>query len=111
MRGFQDEVLGAVDERRLLLRVAAPQHEDDRRLARIDLADDRVGELLPAAVAVRGGAAHLDRQHAVEEKYALLRPMFEEAVAWPFDAEVALQLFVDILEARRGLHSAGYREA
>ena len=88
VRRLQHEVLGRVDERRLLLRVAAPQHEHDRLCLRVDLADDRVGEALPAAVAVRGRAAHLDGQHAVEQQHALARPMFEQAVAGPRDAEV-----------------------
>src|SRR6478672_5895295 len=52
MRGLQNKVLGSVDECGLLLRVASPQHEDDRLVLCIDLTDDGVGEPFPAAIAV-----------------------------------------------------------
>src|SRR4029450_9560203 len=100
-----------VDERRLLLRVAAPQHEDDRFRPGIDDADDGVGEPLPAAVPMRGGAAHFDRQYAVQQQHALRRPMLEEAMPRWADAEVALQLLEDVDEARRRADIGRHREA
>ena len=111
VRRLEHEVPRLVDELRLLLRVAAPQHEHDRLFLGIHLADDPVGEALPPALAVRRGLAHFDRQHAVEQEHALLRPMFEKAVALRPDAEVALQLLVDVDEARRRADPRLDREA
>src|SRR4030095_12789429 len=100
-----------VDEGRLLLGRARPQHEDDRIRFRIDDADDSIGEPLPPAVTVRGGAAHFDRQHAVQEQYALGGPMFEADVASRSDAEVAFQLLEDVDEARWRPDFRRHREA
>src|SRR3546814_20882601 len=55
-------LVDTVDEGRLSLRVAAPEHEDHWLLAVVDPLDDRVGESFPALALVRRGAAHLDRQ-------------------------------------------------
>src|SRR3546814_6197724 len=57
------------DERRLLLRVAAPQQERDRGLACVDQPDDGVGEAFPAAALVRSGVARLDGQHRIEQQH------------------------------------------
>jgi len=103
VRRFQHQVPRRVDERGFLLRVAAPQHEYDRLGVGVDLRDDPVGELLPAALAVRGGSAHFDREHAVQEKNALLRPMLEEPVLRGLNAEVAFQLLENVDQARRRL--------
>src|SRR3546814_7399924 len=66
------------DERRLLLRVAAPQQERDRGLACVDQPDDGVGEAFPAAALVRSGVARLDGQHRIEQQHPLFGPMRSE---------------------------------
>ncbi len=111
MRRLQHEVLRAIHERRLLLRVASPKHEDDRLGLFVDQPHHRVGEALPPALAVRCGLPHLDRKHAVEEEHALACPMFEEAVAAGEDTEVALHLLENVDEARRRPDPRHDREA
>src|SRR5579864_849935 len=54
MRGPEHQMPRGVDECRFLLRVASPQHEHDGIRLGVDLADDLVGEPLPATVAMRG---------------------------------------------------------
>lgn len=44
-----------------------------------------------------------DGERGVEHQNALLRPLGERAVLWRLDAEVALELLVDVLEAGRNL--------
>src|SRR3954454_20949998 len=85
---LQDEMTRRIHEGSLLLRVAAPEHEHDRCRPCVHLLDNAVGEALPTTLAVRTGAAHLDRQHAVEQQYALLCPMLEEPMAHALYAEV-----------------------
>src|SRR4051794_11582860 len=108
---LQDEVTRRVDEGSLLLRIAAPEHEHDRCRPRVHLLDNAVGEALPTTLAVRGGAAHFDRQHAVEQQYPLVCPMLEKAMARLLYAEVAFELLVNVDEARRGPDSGPHREA
>src|ERR1043165_1075647 len=113
MRGLQHEMaaalVDAVDPRRLLLRIAPPEHEDDRTFLPVDLGDGGVGEALPAALAMRGGLAHAHGEHAVQQQHALLRPMFEKAVPRGRDPEIGLHLLVDVDQAWRdrcpGLHA------
>src|SRR3546814_1422747 len=89
------------DERRLLLRVAAPQQERDRGLACVDQPDDGVGEAFPAAALVRSGVARLDGQHRIEQQHPLFGPMFEKAVARGRYVEIGLKFLVDVDEAGR----------
>ena len=63
-----------VDARALLLRVGAPEEEDER-LARApqERLDRRVRELLPAALAVRVGLVRAHRQHRVQQQHTYRR--------------------------------------
>ena len=45
---LQHEMTAGIHERRLLLRIRSPQHEDDRLLLGVDGADDFIGEFFPA---------------------------------------------------------------
>src|SRR5215467_13219170 len=101
MRRLQDQMPRWVDEGRLLLGIAPPQHEHDRLGLGVHLSNDPIGESLPAAIAMRSGTAHLHSQHTVEQQHALLRPMFEEAVPGRLYADVALKLLEDVDEAWR----------
>src|SRR5579864_234881 len=87
VRSPQDEVTRTIHKRGLLLRMASPQHEDDRLVFRVHLGNDAVGEAFPAALAVGCRAAHFHGKDAVEQQHALFRPMLEEAVAHPFNSK------------------------
>src|SRR6218665_1925544 len=67
MHGFQDEMALGIDERRLLLCVRTPEHEDDGMRLFVDGPDDRIGEPLPAAPLMRRRPAFLDSKDAVEQ--------------------------------------------
>ena len=113
MRRLQHKVPRAIDERRLFLGVASPKHEYDGIRFFIHQPHNLIGEPLPAAFAVRGSLAHLDRQHAVQKQYALFGPMFEEPMLRRSDPEIALQFLEDVDEAwrRPGSRRNGEAEA
>src|SRR5205814_8824052 len=52
MRSLNDRVPLGVDQAFLLLGIGAPEHEDDRILLVVDLAEDGIGEGLPALALV-----------------------------------------------------------
>ncbi len=54
----------------------------------VDLADHRIGELLPALALMRRGLRLLDGQNAVQQQDALPGPMLQEAMPRRLDAEV-----------------------
>src|SRR5689334_3066905 len=79
MRRLQHQMPSCVDKSRLLLGIGAPEHENDGFTFVVHLADDRIGETFPAFALMRGRLRFLHGQHTVEEKHALLGPMFKEA--------------------------------
>lgn len=98
MRCGEHEVTRTIDKSGLALCVRAPEHEDDGLRLLVDRPDYGVGEALPAPALVRGRAATLDGQHAVQKQHALARPAFEEAVARRRNTQVFLQFLVDVDE-------------
>lgn len=106
MRRAQHEMLALVHEGRLLLGIGTPEQKDDRVAFIVDGADDGVGEFFPALPLMRGGAGLFHRQHAVEQKHTLFRPAFQKTVTDRANAEIALQLLVDIDE-RGGMRTPG----
>ena len=74
MGGGEDVVPRRVDDGALLLRVPAPEEEDDSLATVGQLADRAVGELLPALARVRGGLAGGDGEHRVQQEHARARP-------------------------------------
>ena len=74
---------------------------------RSELANRAVGEPLPALARVRRGPPGRDGQHRVEEQDAALGPRRQIAGGRPGDAEVGLELGVDVLQRRGGRTPAG----
>ena len=90
-----------VDDRALLLGVAAPEQEDDALAPGRELGDHAVGEPLPTLAGVGGGSARADREHAVEQEHAALGPRREIARAGHGQAEVGPELGEDVAQRRR----------
>src|SRR5205085_5262921 len=93
-----------------LLRVLAPEGEDDGRLFFVDLTYDGVGESLPAAILVRVRHSRAHREHGVKEQHALLGPRLKGAVVGYLEAYVALQLREHVLERGRDCDAGSHGE-
>ncbi len=100
-----------VDQRELLLRVVAPEHEDRGVGAGGDGPDHGVGDLLPALALVGVGLACAHRQHRVEEEHPLLGPRHQIPVVRDRQAELLLHLLVDVAQGGRRLHARPHGEA
>ena len=87
------------DERLFRAGIAAPEQENHRLFARIQLADDRIGKDRPAEVLVAVRLRLPHGQGGVEEQHAALRPRHQTAVRRCGHAHIGLQLLKDILEA------------
>src|SRR5688500_10538610 len=111
MRRLQHQVARAVDQLALGLGVAAPEQEHEVLALAVEGVDAGIGESLPALALVRTGLAALDRQHRVQQQYALVCPGQQAAVVGPRQAEVALDLLEDVLERGRYRHARQDREA
>src|SRR5262249_55368447 len=61
MRRRQHAMSSPIDDRALLLRVTAPQHEDDPFTLLVQDLDDAIGERFPTASLMRTGAPSFDR--------------------------------------------------
>src|SRR5690606_26729199 len=86
---------------RLLPCIGTPEQEDDAAALVVHCADDGIGESLPLPALVRRSTRLFHRQHAVPEENTLPRPMLQEAMNGRRDAEIALQILVDV-DVRRG---------
>ena len=64
MRRMEDQMLVPIDERRLLLGMAAPEQEHHVIAVFVDDLDGPVGETFPALIAVSPRIALLDGEHA-----------------------------------------------
>jgi len=100
--GFEDEVSGRVDKRRLAARIVTPEHKDDSFFAAADGADDGVREPLPSETTVGCGFTGADCEHGVEQKDALTCPRLKIRFPAHCDPEVAFDFFENVLEGRRG---------
>src|SRR2546423_5463876 len=80
VRARDDLVSRRVYKAGFLLRVLAPEGEDNARLFFVDLAYDGVCESLPAAILVRVRHPRAHREHGVQEQNALLCPGLKPAV-------------------------------
>lgn len=106
-------MFGLVDERLLLFGECTPQHEHQVALLRIEHANNLIGEQLPTALLVRVGLPCRDGQCAVEQQYALFRPLDQMTVRRAFELgfEVSLQLVQDVVQRRRDGDTYGHAEA
>ena len=105
MRGFQQVVPISCDMCGFLLRVAAPEHENQVFAAVRQALHERVGKLLPAPALMGSGLRVLHTEHRVEQQYALLRPMGEIARYMPHIKglpKVLLNLSVNIAQGGSG---------
>src|ERR1700735_5366923 len=111
-RGYRTEhaVPAAVDQLPLALRVGTPQQEHQALALAVESVDRRIGEPLPPFALVRTGASVLDREHAVEQQHAAIRPWREATMVWPRDAQVALDLLEDVFQRWRHAHGGAHRE-
>ena len=99
MGGLDD---GCGSEQRPQVRsIPPPQDRDERRIAGRQGADGVLGDLLPSPSAVGPGKAGCDRQNAVEEHDALIAPSRQITVSGGRDAEIGVELLVDVREAAR----------
>ena len=81
VRGFDDEMLGAVDVRTFGFGVIAPEDEDEVLALEGELANDGVGEFLPSSPLMRAGRVSAHGECRVEKENALLGPAFQVACA------------------------------
>ena len=106
MRRSEHQMAGAVDNRALFLRMAAPQHEYQVFASFVEHGNHVVGEGFPAqrGVGMRLSGAH--GEHGVEQQHALLRPALQIAVFGDLKAgDVLCQLFVNINQGWRHGHA------
>ena len=95
----------------LFLCVAAPQQEHGWLRLSGNKADHSIGKPLPPFIFMRRGKPAFDGQYAVEQKHALLRPMFEETMVWPGDAKIAFKFLKNIEQAWRRADAGAHAEA
>ena len=98
----------AVNHGAFLLRIATPEHEYQVIALLIELTNGGIGEFLPALALVRTGIALLHRQCGIEQEHALLRPLFQVAVAGRSDAKIAFEFLVDIHQRGRNAHALAH---
>ena len=91
--------------------IGAPQHEHDRIWLVIHAPNNRVGKLFPSFPAMRSGLGHFDRQDAVQQQHALLRPMLQKAIGRTAYAEIAFEFLVNIRKAWRRPDARRHAEA
>ena len=111
MDRLHHEMAGRIDQRQLLLGVAAPEHEYDRIYFRIHPLDDSVGEYFPSSTFMRVRLVSADRQHRIQHENSLLRPGNQKAIVSSFAAIVFTQLFVYVSQRRRRLDTWADTEA
>lgn len=88
-------------------RLAAPEDGDQWSAAAGECLDCALGDLLPALASVAAGGAGSDGQDAVEEQNAPLGPRREVSGGGRCEAEVAVQLSVDIDQGARQRSDVG----
>ena len=101
----------AVDDRALVLRLAAPENEDKILALAIQRRDHRVGERLPSLALMRSGAPVFDRQAGVQQQHALPCPAFEIAMAGVGYPKIGCQFLVDVLKRWRWGHAMRHGKA
>ena len=112
MRTLEHEMLTAVDHPSFLLRIAAPEHEDQTLSPIRQSLDGCIGEGLPALALMRTCLASLDGESGIEKKHALIGPSRQVAIGHVHCHSIfLLQFLIDIYERGRRLNAVLDREA
>ena len=85
------------------LRIPAPENRDHG--AAVERANSSLGNLFPADAAVRSSLAWRYRKHSVEQQHSLIRPGAQVAVRSAIDAQIIVQLAVNINQGTRRFHT------
>ena len=104
-------MLAAGDLRRLLLRIASPEREDDGLRSPVQPLDDGVGKRLPALSLVRIRLARADGEDGVEQQHAAFGPCHEVAVIGHLAAKVIMQFAEHVGERGRRADTGAHAEA
>ena len=99
MRRLDDRRLA--EERPEVRGIPPPQDRDERGVACDERADGVLGDLLPAPAPVGCRCPGRDREHPVQQHDALVAPRRQVAVRGARDAEIGLELLIDVREAPR----------
>ena len=100
--GCADSMIGVAAQHRAQVRgIPPPQDRDERTAARDEGADRVLGDLLPPPAAMGCRQPGRDGEHSVEQHDALIAPRREVAVRGARDAEIGVELLVDVREAPR----------
>ncbi len=110
VRGLDDRMARSVDQDAFLLRIAAPEHENDGIFSGIDGTNNGIGEDLPAVALVGVGHVRAHRQHGIEQQHPLFCPGDEVAIIGDAKTHVAAQLFEDVNKRRRWLNAWAHGE-
>jgi hypothetical protein len=98
----------------LALRMRAPEHEHHRARPFGHVADDGVGQYLPALARVAGGLALFHRERGVEQQHAVRAHLHQTAAGLRKGgrrrAQVALQFLEDVAQRGRQRHAGRHRK-
>ena len=87
-----------VDDRALVLRLAAPQDKDKILALAVQRGNHRVGKGLPSLALMRSGAPVLDGETGIEKQHALACPAFKIAMSGMRNAQITLKLAINVLK-------------
>ena len=111
MRRLKDQMLRIVQHPFFALCRRSPQNKHDRPILCVDCHDRCICKFLPADSSVGICLMRPHRQHRIEHQYSLLGPFCQTPVVRNGTAQIILQLFININQRRRHLHSLFHREA
>ena len=90
MRCFKYQMFGVVEHTLFHLRRSPPQHVDNRSVLLVYLSDDSIGKLFPASSLVGVCRVRSYSKNRVEQKNALICPLFKIAVIRYLAAKIVI---------------------